>query len=209
MGLDPPSVERQGATAADFSASWRFGARFKMQKAVDRGGYIMDVQALLSELAIAPGIVRALCAGVPRKALLQRPSPDGWCMLEVACHLLHEERHDFRPRLEATLLRPHEPWPDSDWDGWMAPYQVRPPELAETLDAWEAERQRSLEWLRRMDAPNWDATYQASWGAIRAGDVLAAWAAHDIHHQRQLVRLRYGRVVALAAPYGVRYAGEW
>jgi hypothetical protein len=169
----------------------------------------MDVPALLEGLALGPHIVRALMQGLPREALLQRPAPDAWCPLEVLCHLLHEERHDFRPRLDATLHRPDQPWPDSDWDGWMAPYQANPPALEETLAAWEAERQRSLAWLWGLQAPDWDATHQASWGPIRAGDVLAAWAAHDLLHQRQLVRLRYGRVVALAAPYGVRYAGEW
>jgi hypothetical protein len=169
----------------------------------------MDINALLHELAHGPGIVRALMGGVPREALLQRPAPDAWCMLEVLCHLLHEERHDFRPRLEATLHRPGEPWPVNDWDGWMPAYQAAPPDLDETLAAWDAERQRSLEWLRSLDAPDWDATHQAGWGPIHAGDVLAAWAAHDILHARQLVRLRYGRVVELGAPYGVRYAGEW
>ena len=169
----------------------------------------MDLSALLSELATGPAIVRALTGGVPRQDLLQRPAPEEWCMLEVVCHLLHEERRDFRPRLDATLHHPDQPWPDSDWDGWMAPYQAQPPALDASLEAWEDERQRSLAWLRSLDAPNWDVTHQASWGPIRAGDVLAAWAAHDILHQRQLVRLRFGRIVALAAPYGVRYAGEW
>ncbi len=169
----------------------------------------MDVEALLSELALGPRIVRAMLEGVPREDLLRRPAPDAWCMLEVLCHLLHEERHDFRPRLEATLHRPADPWPDSDWDGWMAAYQSAPPDLDETWETWEAERQRSLAWLRSLDAPAWETAHQTEWGALCAGDVLAAWAAHDILHQRQLVRLRFGRVVALAAPYGVRYAGEW
>jgi hypothetical protein len=169
----------------------------------------MDVQGLLEELAAGPAIVRALTVGVPRDALLQRPAPDAWCMLEVLCHLLHEERHDFRPRMDATLLRPGEPWPDSDWDGWMAAYQAHPPGLEETLAAFQAERERSLAWLRGLREPTWDATHQASWGPISAGDVLASWAAHDVLHERQLVRLRFGRVVELAAPYGVRYAGEW
>ena len=169
----------------------------------------MNVNVLVSELASAPAIVRALTSGVPRRVLLQRPAPDAWCMLEVLCHLLHEERFDFGPRLDATLHRSGQPWPDSDWDGWMKAYQAEPPELEATLNAWETERRRLLAWLRSLVAPDWDATYQANWGPIRAGDVLAAWAAHDILHQRQLVRLRYDRIVARAAPYGVCYAGEW
>lgn len=102
--------------------------------------------------------------GLPREALLERPAPDSWCMLEVLCHLLHEERHDFRPRLEATLYWPDAPWPDGDWAGWMPYYHEGPPNLEETLGAGESERQSSLAWLRGLAAPDWDAVHQASWG---------------------------------------------
>ena len=44
---------------------------------------------------------------------------------------------------------------------------------------------------------------------MRAGDLLASWAAHDTHHQRQIVRLRYHRLEQLAEPYSLAYAGEW
>ncbi len=39
--------------------------------------------------------------------------------------------------------------------------------------------------------------------------MFAAWVAHDTLHFRQIVELRYGRVLRLAEPYGVLYAGEW
>ena len=43
---------------------------------------------------------------------------------------------------------------------------------------------------------------------MRAGGLLASWAAHDTHHQRQIIRLRYRRLETLAKPYGLEYAGD-
>ncbi len=44
---------------------------------------------------------------------------------------------------------------------------------------------------------------------MKAGELLAAWVAHDNLHMRQLVELRRARLVNLTAPYDVSYAGEW
>ena len=44
---------------------------------------------------------------------------------------------------------------------------------------------------------------------MKAGDLLASWVAHDNLHTRQLVELRRSRLVELAQPYDVRYAGDW
>jgi hypothetical protein len=44
---------------------------------------------------------------------------------------------------------------------------------------------------------------------MRAGDMLAAWVAHDLLHMRQLVELHRTYTVTQLAPYDTRYAGEW
>ena len=80
---------------------------------------------------------------------------------------------------------------------------------ARALDAFLRERAASLEWLRGLHEPNWDATYHARWGVLRAGDLLAAWLAHDHLHVRQLNELHYAYLAQQAAPYSVEYAGDW
>ena len=44
---------------------------------------------------------------------------------------------------------------------------------------------------------------------LKAGDMLSSWVAHDHLHTRQLVELRRQRVLQLAQPYDVHYAGDW
>jgi hypothetical protein len=123
--------------------------------------------------------------------------------------LYDEEGQDFRQRLDIILHRPQEPWPPIDPDGWVTARQYNNRELAEALDGFVAERARSLTWLTSLSAPNWEAGYAAPFGPIKAGDMLASWVAHDHLHTRQLVELKRARIVSLAQPYGVRYAGEW
>ena len=44
---------------------------------------------------------------------------------------------------------------------------------------------------------------------MKAGEMFASWVAHDNLHIRQLVELRRSRIVSLAEPFDVGYAGEW
>jgi hypothetical protein len=93
--------------------------------------------------------------------------------------------------------------------GWVTERHYNERDLEEMLASFLVERRKSLVWLNSLEAPNWQAVYPAPFGEIRAGDMLASWAAHDNLHTRQLVELRRTRLVHLTAPYDVRYAGEW
>jgi uncharacterized damage-inducible protein DinB len=167
----------------------------------------MDPQVFVQELAGAPTIIRALISDLPAEALHARPAPDQWSVRDVLCHLADEERYDFRALLDALLHG--DPWPNNHPSREVALVEYAQADPAVALADWEAERASSLASLRGVAAADWDASRSARWGTLRAGDVLVSWAAHDTHHQRQIVRLRYERLEALAKPYSLDYAGEW
>ena len=48
-------------------------------------------------------------------------------------------------------------------------------ECTASLDHFLSERKESLVWLRTLSAPDWAVTYEASFGPITAGDVMASW----------------------------------
>lgn len=169
----------------------------------------MQFEMLHRELANSAKIVRQLVTGVAQAEARSKPKPDSWSILEVVCHLYDEEREDFRQRLDILLHRPEEPWPPIDPVGWVTQRQYNDRDLAEMLDKLLAERDHSLAWLGDRAGSNWDAEYPAPFGPIKAGDLLASWAAHDNLHIRQLVELRRARLVTITAPYDVRYAGDW
>jgi hypothetical protein len=169
----------------------------------------MDFDYCLKQMADDAQRIRALAEGVENAQARWKSDPESWSILEVVCHLLDEERQDFRVRLDITLHRPDEPWPGIDPQGWVAARHYNEQDLDRSLQSFLEERATSLAWLKSLQNPNWEATYQAPWAPITAGDLLASWVAHDLLHMRQLVELHWSYKEEQVAPYSTRYAGEW
>ena len=170
----------------------------------------MNAQSLIDELEQGLGIITSLANGLSDAEAAARPAPEAWSMLEVLCHLYDEEREDFRQRLDILLHRPADPWPPIRPAEWVSERNYASRNFGEVLAGWRAERQKSLEWLNRLQNPTWDQESASPWGGtLKAGDMLASWAAHDGLHIRQMVEIRRARVEQLAQPYAVGYAGDW
>jgi hypothetical protein len=155
-------------------------------------------------------IVGLVCA-LTREERDWRPKPEAWSIHDIVCHLLDEEREDFRQRLRLVLESPSLEWPPIDPQGWPASRTYALRDFAETLAAWESERADSLAWLRSLDpaALALDNARTMPWGQLRAGDLLVSWVAHDLLHLRQIAACRFRRTGERAEPYTTRYAGEW
>jgi hypothetical protein len=171
----------------------------------------MQFDVLFQELEHGAGMIQALLADVTPVEARIKPSPEAWSVLEVICHLVDEERRDFRQHLDRLLQPPERPCPLQEMA--TSPYNER--DLTVALNEFLEERRRSLVWLRALPTPNWDTAYDLSFGPsdeklrVSAGDMLSAWVAHDNLHMRQLVELRRARLLRLTEPYDVRYAGGW
>ncbi len=170
----------------------------------------MDLNPIIAQMERSAACIRAFVEGVSPEQAQWRPDPQTWSIQEVINHLADEEREDFRPRLEIILYHPGEPWTPLDKKGWETPRKVHENEAGLALQDFLQERKASLEWLRSLTSTDWNASYQAPWGsAITAGDMLAAWAAHDLLHLRQLLELSRAYLIHLAEPYHLDYAGPW
>jgi hypothetical protein len=169
----------------------------------------VNADLLLQQLKDNAERIRALVAEVSAEQARWRPGSESWTIVEVMNHLYDEEREDFRVRLDIILHDPDRPWPPIDPAGWVTAREYNQRELEPSLQNFLAERRASLSWLATLDATDWDATVTAPFGSIRAGEMFAAWVAHDSLHMRQLVELHHAWTVHLAAPYSTEYAGEW
>lgn len=169
----------------------------------------MRFETLRQELANGAQVIGGLLVGITPAEARFKPNAETWSVLEVVCHLYDEEREDFRQRLDIMLHRPADPWPPIHPSAWVTERRYNERGLATMLDQWLAERARSVAWLDGLAAPNWEAGVPSPFGSLRPGDMLAAWVAHDNLHQRQLVELRRARLLNLAEPFEVRYAGDW
>lgn len=169
----------------------------------------MDQSRLIAQMNNNAQTIHSLTAGVSEVQARWRPDPDSWSILEVINHLNDEEREDFRVRLDYILNQPGEVPPEINPQGWITSRSYNQRDLSESILNFLAERDKSLQWLHELGSFNWEAKSELPFGTFRAGDMFAAWAAHDMLHLRQLVELHYAYTAQALKPYKVGYAGEW
>jgi hypothetical protein len=170
----------------------------------------MNFPRLVDSLDRFQHVLPALLEGLDRETVTWKPPSGNWSILEIVCHLADEEVEDFRIRVRLTLEDPDQEWPPIDPEGVAVSRQYQSADLQRALQRFLKERARSLEWLRSLQQPDWQRTRQhPRFGPIRAGEILAAWVAHDHLHTRQIVKRLFEISSRDAEPFSVRYAGQW
>lgn len=169
----------------------------------------MNPQYVTDQLARSAELVRNLVWDCSTSQARWKPDRDTWSVLEVINHLYDEEGEDFRAHLDLVLHHPDQAWQRIDPQGWVSQRRYNERDFAESLRKFLDARQESLTWLQGLEDPNWTLVYEASFGSISAGDLLASWAAHDLLHTRQLLELQWAYNLDQTTPFSVRYAGDW
>jgi hypothetical protein len=169
----------------------------------------MKFEALYLELVDSTDMIRSLLAGISQQEAQVKPNAESWSVLETLCHLVDEEREDFREHLDFIVNRPDGEWHLIDPEGWVKARKYNEQDFRQTRDRFFSERSKSLDWLKGLSDADWNKSCQAKWGTLRAGDMLASWIAHDNLAVRQFTELRRRRIEDLTQPYDVAYAGEW
>ncbi|MDE0960149.1 MAG: DinB family protein [Planctomycetota bacterium] len=157
-------------------------------------------------LARTLSAITALVEGVGADEARIRHDADHWSLVEIVGHLLDEEREDFRARIELIFDDPCAPWPAIDPQGWVEERAHRSRSVQELLRLFQDERQRSLSWLGALDDPDWHVEKDHPLGALRAGDLLLAWVAHDLAHLSQMARWHADAASARLQPFQDDYA---
>lgn len=138
-----------------------------------------------------------------------KPAPDKWCMLQVVCHLLDEEKEDFKKRMKHCLENPKAPFESIDPQGWVESRKYMEQNYEEKAAAFLAERKASIVWLESLvDPPLQNFHEHKHFGPMSAQYFLENWLAHDYLHIRQLLRLKNGYLRANVSG-SVEYAGNW
>ncbi len=169
----------------------------------------MDRPLLFDQLARHGEVFRALFTALSHAEIHWKPTADKWCALEVICHLHDEEREDFLARLRSTLETPEAPWPKIDPATWVTERKYIDQDFHAVLAAFLQERERSLSWLRDLTDAPWDNYYlHPKVGPVSCELLLTNWVAHDLHHLRQVINLRYAYLKAHTT-VPLDYAGTW
>ncbi len=147
----------------------------------------MPLRSVLPTLDHTPGVLRALLDGLPEEGSRSTYGPGTWCAYEVLGHLIVGEKTDWMPRARIILAhgsaRPFDPFPH---DATIRPESGR--SVGELLDEFERLRSANLVELRGLNLTSEDLSRKGTHpalGEVTLGQLLATWAAHDLHHIRQ------------------------
>lgn len=170
----------------------------------------MEFQTLYQELVNSTEMIRALLTGIGQEQAKVKPDAKSWSILEVVCHLLDEEREDFREHLDFILHRQKdEEWHPIAPQTWVKLRRYNEQDFKQMKAKFFRERGKSLKWLKSLEGAKWKTRYKSKWGSMTAGDIFASWVAHDNLHIRQLVGLRRAHIEGIAKPHKIQYAGDW
>ncbi len=170
----------------------------------------MNAMAVSDKMRMTPAAISALIAVLSQGDARWRPEGSGWSILEIINHMVDEEVDDFRTRLRLTLEDPSQLWPGINPEGWARQRDYNERDLSESIKRFESARAESLTWLESLRDPDWSRAHEhPKLGVIRAGDLLAAWCAHDALHLRQIAKRLYQLTQRDAGEYSTSYAGVW
>jgi len=137
-----------------------------------------------------PGALRALLEGVGDAAAARRYAPGSFSPYHVLGHLVINEREDWIPRLRIVLehgeRRPFDPF---DHAATIEPGAGPPTaELLEEFVNLRAESVAALDAMRLTEGDLDRLGTHPSLGRVTLGNLLSAWAAHDLHHTAQICK---------------------
>jgi len=169
----------------------------------------MPVNKIIQELNKNKTVFEALLKNTHKTCYLWKPQADKWCLLEITCHLLDEEKEDFGARVKHVLKTPKQPMKPIDPEGWVIQRKYLEQDFHIMLAQFLEERTNSIQWLRNLKDPQWDNFYpHPKFGNLSAKMFLANWLAHDYLHFRQITRLKFQYLEAFSGE-NLNYAGGW
>lgn len=146
---------------------------------------------------------------VPESMIQWKSNPRDWCLLEIICHLVDEEREDFGARVKHALEAPTKPLVPFDPIGLMTQRNYMGQNFHKVLQQFLDERKKSISWLGDLQEPNWEnAVDHPNLGKITARSFLVNWLSHDYHHIRQINNLKHA-FLEQSSGDSLTYAGKW
>jgi len=169
----------------------------------------MTADQLIIELTKNQKIIESILSDVSDDFIHFSTDEQSWSPLIVLCHLIDEEKEDFRARVQ-HLVEHNEsaPFP-IDPEGWVTARDYKSQDFDAKLSEWISERNISLNFLSMILPEHYDNGFEHShFGRFTVGSLLDNWLAHDLLHIRQLTRIRYQYLSSLST-HSMEYAGQW
>lgn len=169
----------------------------------------MNLDFYIHEMSKNGQLFQHLLGGTGKEEQRWKQSAEKWCLLEILCHLVDEEREDFRARIQHVFTNPDMPLPPIAPVDWVTERKYLEQDFEIMLENFLKEREKSIHWLQSLQDPPWEQAYQhPQFGEMKAKMFLSNWLAHDYLHLRQITKLKYDWLKNLSGE-DLNYAGNW
>jgi len=166
-------------------------------------------QQIIQQLNAHILVFENLLSNIPSELLTWKVNKDNWSLLEVVCHLVDEERLDFRARIEQlqdpnlVAFKPIDPLT------WVKDHDYQNQSLTEQIETFKIERANSIDWISNLDldALNYAIEHQ-HFGKMSGHMLLQNWLVHDYIHIRQILKIKHAYLKSISQE-NLDYAGNW
>jgi DinB superfamily len=144
--------------------------------------------ALLSR---TPATLNALLRDLPDAWTCQNEGDNTWSAFDIVGHLIHGDRTDWIPRVRMVLDR-GETQTFEPFDRWGQLRESQGKSLGQLLDEFARVRSDNLHALCALNLRADDLERRGrhpALGDVTLSELLATWAAHDLNHLHQILRV--------------------
>jgi uncharacterized damage-inducible protein DinB len=164
---------------------------------------IREPRQTIDLLRRTPALLRHLLQGLSLEQLTANEGEGSWSPLEVVAHLLVCEQSNFMSRIELLLSEEaSKPFVPIDMTAHFS--LVREKSLEALLNELEELRAANLDRLASANLKEEDLArtgLHPTLGSVSLGQVLSTWAAHDLSHQAQILRILAGQYREGVGPF--------
>lgn len=167
----------------------------------------MNEKKVIKALSENLSVFKYLLKNQEKDKVQWKPNENSWSLLEVVCHLLDEEKYDFKARINHLFQYPNTPPPPIDPQGWVVEKAYYKQDYLKKVQEFFSERENSISWLNSLKKTAWENSFQhPHFGNMSASLFLTNWLAHDYFHFRQIAKINYLYLQAFSK-HNLNYAG--
>ncbi|MFW6366081.1 MAG: DinB family protein [Spirochaetota bacterium] len=170
----------------------------------------MTFEEIIVQLENNVPVIRSLTENMTQAQASWKADPERWSVLEIINHINDIEVEDFRHCLDLVLFHPDTEWPSFDETAWITERSYNGRNFQDSIHEFVHERAITLRWLAELESPDMNATHSGtgfSGDPMRAGDLMLAWAVHDLFHIQQLALLKRDILSEWGKPFSPAYSG--
>jgi hypothetical protein len=149
-----------------------------------------DIERSIEVLERTPGALRALLEGIGDFWSQSNYGPDTFSPFDVVGHLIHGERTNWMARLKTILAR-GEGVPLPTFDRYAMFEACKGLNMDELLASFSELRAENLKELRALGLTAEHLALRGTHpqlGSVTLGNLIAAWAVHDLGHLHQVAK---------------------